>query len=140
MIETLALHHIGIAVASIEAQRPMYEQLLGLTFEGIETVADQGVKVAFFKVGTDEAGVRVELLEPTTEDSPIAKHLQRRGPGLHHLAYAVKDIEASLESLKAKGVRLIDETPRIGAHGMKIAFLHPKSTEGVLIELCEPQE
>lgn len=140
MIETLALHHIGIAVTSIEAQRPMYEQLLGLTFEGIETVADQGVKVAFFKVGTDEAGVRVELLEPTSEDSPIAKHLQRRGPGLHHLAYAVKDIEASLESLKAKGVRLIDETPRIGAHGMKIAFLHPKSTEGVLIELCQPQE
>lgn len=140
MIETLALHHIGIAVASIEAQRPVYEQMLGLTFEGIETVADQHVKVAFFRFGADESGVRIELLEPISEDSPIAKHLQKRGPGLHHLAYAVEDIEASLESLKSDGVRLIDETPRIGAHGMKIAFLHPRSTDGVLIELCQPRE
>jgi methylmalonyl-CoA/ethylmalonyl-CoA epimerase len=134
MIEAKALNHVGIAVRSIEEHRPFYENTLGAKFEGIEDVADQKVKVGFFLVGD----VRLELLEPTSPDSPIANFLEKRGEGLHHLAYTVSSIEQRLTELKAQGVRLIDETPRPGAHHTRIAFLHPKASCGVLTELCEP--
>ena len=128
------INHIGIAVRSIEAQRAYYEGVLGAEFEGIEEVEDQKVRVAFFRLGE----VRMELLEPTDESSPIAKFLQKRGEGLHHLAFTVDDIQARIDELKESGLQMIDDTPRRGAHEMQIAFLHPKSTFGVLTELCEP--
>ena len=134
MIEAKAVNHIGIAVRSIDAQREFYENVLGAQFEQIEDVSSQQVKVGFFKLGD----VRLELLEPTSEDSTIAKHIEKRGEGLHHVAYTVDNLSERLDQLKQQGVRLIDETPRPGAHGMKIAFLHPKSSQGVLTELCEP--
>lgn len=111
---------------------PFYEKLLGLKLEGIEEVPEQKVRVAFLQVGA----TRVELLEPTTEDSPISKFLATRGPGLHHIALATDGLEDRLLSLKDSGVRLIDEIPKLGAEGKKIAFVHPKSTSGVLLELC----
>jgi methylmalonyl-CoA/ethylmalonyl-CoA epimerase len=129
-----AVNHIGIAVRSIEAQRPFYEGTLGAAFEGIEVVADQKVRVGFFRVGD----VRFELLEPTEPGSPVAAFLEKRGEGLHHVALTVAGIAERLAELKRAGVRLIDEAPRPGAHHMRIAFLHPKSTFGVLTELCEP--
>lgn len=129
-----AVNHIGIAVRSIEAQRPFYEGVLGAVFEGIETVPDQKIRVAFFRVGE----VRFELLEPADPSSTIAGFLEKRGEGLHHVALTVDRIEERLAELKRSGVRLIDEVPRPGAHHMRIAFLHPKSTFGVLTELCEP--
>ena len=128
------IDHLGIAVASIEEAAGFYRDVMGLTCEGTEEVADQNVRVMFFAMGQ----VRIELLEPTGDDSPIAKFLSRRGPGLHHVAYRVDDLPATLATLKAAGVRLIDETPRDGAHGMKIAFAHPGSTNGVLTEFCQP--
>jgi methylmalonyl-CoA/ethylmalonyl-CoA epimerase len=134
MIDAKALNHVGIAVRSIDEHRGFYENTLGAKFEGIEDVADQKVKVGFFLVGD----VRLELLEPTSPDSPIANFLEKRGEGLHHLAYTVSSIEQRLTELKAQGVRLIDETPRPGAHHTRIAFLHPKASCGVLTELCEP--
>ena len=100
----------------------------------VEEVADQGVKVAFYRIGPEEGAVRLELLEPTRDDSPIARFLERRGEGLHHVAYTVDDIQARLDALKAGGVRLLDETPRPGAHHTQIAFLHPRSSAGVLTE------
>jgi methylmalonyl-CoA/ethylmalonyl-CoA epimerase len=129
-----AINHIGIAVRSIEEQRPFYESVLGAVFEGTEIVADQKVKVGFFLI----AGVRLELLEPTDPSSTVAAFIEKRGEGLHHVAYTVDDIQARLEELKNEGVRLIDQTPRPGAHHTQIAFLHPKSSCGVLTELCEP--
>lgn len=129
-----SLNHVGIAVRSIDDQRPFYEGALGAEFECYEEVPTQKVKVGFFKVGN----VRLELLEPTDPASPIAKFLESRGEGLHHLAFTVDDIEARIADLKESGLRMIDETPRVGAHNMKIAFAHPKSTFGVLTELCEP--
>lgn len=129
-----SLNHVGIAVRSIDEQRPFYEGALGAEFECYEEVPTQKVKVGFFKVGD----VRLELLEPTDPASPIAKFLEARGEGLHHLAFTVDDIEARIADLKESGLRMIDETPRLGAHNMKIAFAHPKSTHGVLTELCEP--
>jgi methylmalonyl-CoA/ethylmalonyl-CoA epimerase len=129
-----SLNHIGIAVRSIDDQRPFYEQSLGAKFEGFEEVADQKVRVGFFRV----ENVRLELLEPTDPESPVAKFLEKRGEGLHHLAFTVDDIQARIAELKASGLRMIDETPRAGAHHMQIAFMHPKSTFGVLTELCEP--
>lgn len=129
-----AINHIGIAVASIADQREFYENVLGAEFEGEEIVTDQKVKVGFFKV----AGVRLELLEPTDPESTVAKFIEKRGEGLHHVAYTVDDINARLAELKEQGVRLIDETPRPGAHHTQIAFLHPKSSKGVLTELCQP--
>lgn len=131
-----ALNHIGIAVDSIEQQRPFYEQTLGAQFEQIEEVPDQRVRVGFFRV----QNVRLELLEPTDAESPIAKFLEKRGPGLHHLAFTVADLPARIAELKAEGIRMIDDVPRIGAHRMQIAFLHPKSSHGVLTELCEPRQ
>ncbi len=129
-----ALNHVGIAVRSIDEQRPFYEDVLGAEFEGFEDVPTQKVRVAFFKVES----VRLELLEPTEEDSPVAKFLEKRGEGLHHLAFTVQDIQERIDQIKEAGLRMIDETPRTGAHNMKIAFMHPKSTHGVLTELCEP--
>jgi methylmalonyl-CoA/ethylmalonyl-CoA epimerase len=129
-----AINHIGIAVKSIDAQRDFYEKVLGAKFEGVEVVADQKVRVAFFDVG----GVRLELLEPTDPSSTVAAFIEKRGEGLHHVAYTVADIKARLSELKANGIRLIDEAPRAGAHHTQIAFLHPKSSCGVLTEICEP--
>jgi methylmalonyl-CoA/ethylmalonyl-CoA epimerase len=130
---TKKINHIGIAVKSIEASAPFYRDVLGMVFEGEEVVAEQKVKVAFFAVGES----RVELLEPTADDSPVAKFLEKNGEGTHHIAYEVDDLATTLERLKAAGVRLIDEVPRCGAHGTKIAFLHPKASGGVLTELCQ---
>lgn len=130
------ISHIGIAVENIEAALPFYRDVLGLEFEGTEVVAEQKVKVAFLVIGES----RIELLEPTSPDSPVAKFLEKNGPGIHHLAYQVDGLEARLASLKGEGVRLIDETPRMGAHHTRIAFLHPKASGGVLTELCESGE
>lgn len=130
---TKKINHIGVAVRSIEASTPFYRDVLGMVFEGTEIVAEQKVKVAFFAVGES----RVELLEPTADDSPVAKFLEKNGEGTHHVAYEVDDLVATLEKLKAAGVRLIDEVPRCGAHGTRIAFLHPKASGGVLTELCQ---
>lgn len=138
MIGAKAVNHIGIAVKSIAAQREFYERVLGARFEGEEVVPEQRVRVAFFALGPAEASVRLEILEPTSPDSPIAQFIEKRGEGLHHVAYTVQDIEARLAELKAAGVRLIDEHPRAGAHHTRIAFIHPKSSLGVLTELCEP--
>jgi methylmalonyl-CoA/ethylmalonyl-CoA epimerase len=131
-----ALNHVGIAVNSIDEQRAFYENSLGAVFENIEEVPSQKVRVGFFRVGD----VRLELLEPTDPSSTIAAFLEKRGQGLHHLAFTVDDIQARIEELKTKGLRMIDDTPRPGAHHMQIAFVHPKSTHGVLTELCQPTE
>jgi methylmalonyl-CoA/ethylmalonyl-CoA epimerase len=129
------LDHLGIAVASIAAARSLYETL-GARFEGEEVVADQKVRVAFFRLGAGAGAVRIELLEPLDDESPIAKFLAKRGPGLHHVAYAVDDLPAALAAAAGAGLRLIDKQPRSGAHGAAIAFLHPQSTGGLLTELC----
>jgi methylmalonyl-CoA/ethylmalonyl-CoA epimerase len=129
-----ALNHVGVAVRSIEQQKDYYENQLGAQFECIEEVPSQKVRVAFFRIND----VRLELLEPTDPSSPVAAFLDKRGEGLHHLAYTVDDIQARIAELKQSGLRMIDEAPRTGAHHMQIAFIHPKSTFGVLTELCEP--
>ena len=134
MTPAKAVNHIGIAVRSIDAQRVFYEGTLGAVFEGVETVADQKVRVGFFRIGD----VRLELLEPTDPASTMATFLEKRGEGLHHVALTVAGLEERLAELKQDGVRLIDEVPRPGAHHMRIAFVHPKSSCGVLTELCEP--
>ena len=126
------IDHIGVAVADLAEATKIYEAL-GLSATGAEVVAEQKVKVAFFPIGDSE----VELLEATSEDSAIAGHIDKKGEGVQHIAFCVENIEESLEEMKAKGFRLLDETPRYGAGGARIAFLHPKSTGGVLIELCE---
>ena len=138
MIEAKAVNHIGIAVRSIAANREFYERTLGARFDGLEEVPSQKVRVAFFRVGPRESGVRLELLEATSADSPIASFIEKRGEGLHHVAYTVEGIDTILESLKREGIRLIDEAARDGAHHQRMAFLHPKSSGGVLTELCEP--
>ena len=130
------ISHIGIAVESIEAALPFYREVLGLEYEGEEVVEEQKVKVAFLVIGES----RIELLEPTATDSPVAKFLEKNGPGIHHLAYQVEGLQGRLDALKGQGVRLIDETPRLGAHHTRIAFLHPKASGGVLTELCEAGE
>jgi methylmalonyl-CoA/ethylmalonyl-CoA epimerase len=132
-MKVLKVDHIGIAVNSIEQCRKLYEEVLGLKLAGSETVTEQKVTTAFFPVGDTE----VELLESTSPDGPIAKYLEKKGEGVQHIAFRVENIEEALEELKAKGVRLIDEKPRMGAGGAKIAFLHPKSTFGVLVEISE---
>ncbi|MEO0588192.1 MAG: methylmalonyl-CoA epimerase [Planctomycetota bacterium] len=138
MIEAKSINHLGIAVRSIANHRDYYENVLGATFESIEEVADQKVKVGFFLIGEPGHEVRLELLEPTSDDSPISGFLEKRGEGIHHVAYTVSNLQDRLDALKAGGMRLIDETPRNGAHHTRIAFLHPKSSHGVLTELCEP--
>lgn len=128
------IEHLGIAVKSIEESLPYYEEVLGMKCYAIEEVADQKVKTAFFKVGS--SNTKIELLEPTSEDSPIAKFIEKKGEGIHHIAFSVDDVESSLREVEAKGVTLIDQHPRRGAEGLNIAFLHPKSTLRVLTELC----
>jgi len=127
------IDHIGIAVRDIEAAMRFYRDCLGLTVTGVEEVAEQKVKVAFFPVGES----KVELLQSTDPEGPVAKFIESRGEGVQHISFRVKNIEEKLADLKAKGVRLIDEKPRYGAGGARIAFLHPKSTGGVLVEICE---
>ena len=132
-MEILKIDHLGIAVNSIEDGRNFWSDVLGLKFEGAETVEAQKVTTAFFPVGESE----VELLESTSPDGPVAKFIEKKGAGLQHIAFRVANIEDALAELKAKGVQLIDQQPRIGAGGAKIAFLHPKATGGVLVELCQ---
>jgi methylmalonyl-CoA/ethylmalonyl-CoA epimerase len=138
MIEARGVNHIGIAVRSLDAHRHYYEDVLGARYEGVEEVASQKVRVAFYRLGPAQSPVRLELLEPTADDSPVARFLERRGEGVHHVAYTVDGIEGRLRALAKGGIRLIDESPRPGAHDTRIAFLHPASTGGVLTELCEP--
>jgi methylmalonyl-CoA/ethylmalonyl-CoA epimerase len=135
-MKVLKIDHLGIAVHSIEEAKKLFQDTLGLKFEGSETVAEQKVTTAFFPVGDSE----VELLESTAPDGPIAKYLEKRGEGIQHIAFRVENIEEALTELKEKGIKLIDEKPRLGAGGAKIAFLHPKSTHGVLIEISERED
>ena len=127
------IDHIGIAVKSIDEALKFYTDVLGLTCTGTEEVKEQNVKTAFIPAGESE----IELLESTSDDGPIARFIEKKGEGVQHIALRVSDIEKSIEELKAKGVVMIDEKPRYGAGGAKIAFIHPKSTKGVLLELCE---
>lgn len=125
--------HVGIAVSNLDEAVKLYKDVLGLELHGVEVVEEQKVKVAFLPVGDTE----VELLESTSPEGPIARYIEAKGQGIQHIAFQVDNIETALEEMKSKGIRLIDEKPRYGAGGAKIAFLHPKSTNGVLIELCE---
>ncbi len=128
------IEHIGIAVKSLETAIPFYEEMLGLKCYAVEEVAEQKVKTAFFKVGQ----TKIELLESTDPEGPIGKFIEKKGEGVHHLAFATEDgVQKSLDELAGKGVQLIDKSPRKGAEGLNIAFIHPKSTIGVLTELCE---
>ena len=125
--------HLGIAVKDLDASLRLWRDTLGVPFAGTDEVPEQKVKVAMFPVGES----RIELLAATAPDSPIAKHIEKKGEGIQHVAFAVPDLEAALAELKARGVALIDAQPRIGAGGHKIAFLHPKSTGGILVELTQ---
>ncbi len=125
--------HIGIAVKNLDEALKFYQETLGLNLSGTEVVEQQKVKVAFLPIGDSE----VELLESTEPDGPIAKYIEKKGEGIQHIAYRVDNIEEAIAEMKEKGVRMIDEKPRYGAGGAKIAFCHPKSTYGVLIELCQ---
>ncbi len=127
------VEHIGIAVKDLVASNNLYAKLLGVPHYKIEDVASEGVKTSFFKVGEQ----KIELLQATNPDSPIAKFIEKRGEGVHHIAFAVDDIEAEIERLKTEGFELIHHTPKPGADGKIIAFLHPKSSGGVLVELCQ---
>lgn len=127
------IEHLGVAVKSLDEAIPYWENILGLKCYAIEEVADQKVRTAFFKIGQ----TKIELLEPTSEDSTIAKYIENKGIGIHHMALAVEGVEDALAEMEEKGVRLIDKAPRAGAEGLSIAFLHPKSTQGILTELCE---
>jgi methylmalonyl-CoA/ethylmalonyl-CoA epimerase len=140
MIEASGVNHIGIAVRSLDAHRSYYEDVLGAEYEGTEEVPSQRVRVAFYRLGPASAPVRLELLEPLSDDSPVARFLEKRGEGVHHVAYTVAGIDERLRELGEAGIQRIDEVARPGAHHMRIAFLHPKSTGGVLTELCEPDE
>ena len=127
------IEHIGVAVKNLEESIKFYEEILGLKCYQIEVVEDQKVKTAFFQIGQ----TKIELLESTDPEGPIGKFIEKRGEGIHHIAFATDKLASSLNDLKNKGIRLIDEEPRKGSEGLNIAFLHPKSTNGVLIELCE---
>jgi methylmalonyl-CoA/ethylmalonyl-CoA epimerase len=130
------IEHIGIAVKNLEESIKFYEEILALKCYEIEEVKDQNVRTAFFLVGQ----TKVELLESTDSEGPISKFIQKRGEGIHHIAYAVSDLTQSLDELKQKGIQLIDSEPRPGAERMNIAFIHPKAAGGVLTELCEDGE
>jgi methylmalonyl-CoA/ethylmalonyl-CoA epimerase len=130
------IHHLGYAVEDLDAASRLYQERFGALLEEPETVADQGVKAVMFRVGES----RIELLEPTGPDTPVGRFLAKRGEGLHHVAFQVEDIEATLGELGRDGVELIDEKPRVGAGGTRMAFVHPKSVHGVLTELVEPQD
>lgn len=127
------INHIGIAVQSLDETLPFYRDGLKMPLCGIEEVADQKVRVAMLGIGES----KIELLEPTSSDSPIAKFLDKNGPGIHHIAYEVDDVAQAIEQMIAEGARMIDQVPRDGAHGTRIAFVHPKSSHGVLTELCQ---
>ena len=128
------INHIGIAVKSLEETIPFYRDQLGMTLLGCEEVTEQKVKVAMLQIGES----KIELLEPTADDSPVAKFLEKNGPGVHHVAYETEDVEGAIAHLQGEGARMIDAVPRSGAHGTRIAFVHPKSSNGVLTELCQP--
>jgi len=132
-MEISHIEHIGIAVKNLEDSIKFYETVLGLKCYNLEEVKDQKVKTAFFKVGE----TKIELLESTDAEGPIGKFIEKKGEGIHHLAFAVKNIENALADAEAKGIQLIDKKPRKGAEGLDIGFLHPKFTIGVLTELCE---
>jgi methylmalonyl-CoA/ethylmalonyl-CoA epimerase len=132
-MKILKIDHLGVAVSSIDEKKNFWTDIMGLKLEGTETVEAQKVTTAFLPVGESE----VELLESTSEDGPIAKYIEKRGEGIQHVAFRVENIEDALAELKEKGIQLIDKTPRNGAGGAKIAFLHPKATSGILVELCE---
>lgn len=134
-MKVLKVDHVGIAVKNLEESLKFYTEVLGLKSEGTEVVEEQKVKVAFLPCGDSE----LELLESTSEDGPIAKFIEKNGEGVQHIALRVENIEEALAYLKEQGVRLIDEKPRYGAGGAKIAFLHPKATKGVLLEISERQ-
>lgn len=127
------IEHIGIAVKSLDTAIPFYEKLLGQKCYSIEEVAEQKVKTAFFQLGQ----TKIELLESTDPEGPIGKFIEKKGEGVHHIAYSVKNLEERLQEAEQNGIQLIDKTPRMGAEGLHIAFLHPKSTHGVLTEFCE---
>ncbi len=132
-MEPTHIEHIGIAVKDLEQAIKLYEQLLGTACYAVEEVADQKVRTAFFKVGQ----TKIELLASTAADGPVARFIEKRGEGVHHIAYAVEGLPSVLKAMEAEGIQLIDKEPRRGAEGMRIAFLHPRSTLGVLTELCE---
>ena len=127
------INHIGIAVQSLNETLPFYRDGLKMPLCGIEEVTDQNVRVAMLGIGES----KIELLEPTSSDSPIAKFLEKNGPGIHHIAYEVDDVAQAIEQMIAEGARMVDQVPRDGAHGTRIAFVHPKSSHGVLTELCQ---
>lgn len=127
------IEHIGIAVKNIDESIKFWENILGLKCYAVEEVKDQKVKTAFFMIGQ----TKIELLQSTDPEGPIGKFIEKKGEGVHHIAFASKGIENNLAELESKGVQLIDKTPRKGAEGLDIAFLHPKSTQGILIEMCE---
>lgn len=127
------INHIGIAVNSLDEQIGFYRDILKLEFEGIEEVPDQMVRVAIFKIGE----IRIELLEPTNHESPIAKFLEKKGDGMHHIAYETDHIKNEINSLKKTGIRMIDEHPKTGTHNTQIAFIHPRSSGKVLTEICQ---
>lgn len=129
------IEHIGIAVRNLEESVKFYTDLIGLKLLGYETVESEKVRVAFLEIGE----TRLELLEATSPDSPIAQFIEKKGEGIHHIALQVDNAVERLDGLKAKGIKLIHEVPKEGAHGNLVAFLHPKSTNGVLLELCQPQ-
>ena len=127
------INHLGIAVNNLDEQIPFYRDILKFEFLGIEEVSDQKVRVAIFQIGE----VKIELLEPTAPDSPIAKYLDKKGPGIHHIAYQTDHIQDQIEQLTNQNINMIDQQPRTGAHQTKIAFIHPKSSGKILTELCE---
>jgi methylmalonyl-CoA/ethylmalonyl-CoA epimerase len=135
-MEITHIEHIGIAVRNLEEAIKFYEEIFGLKCYGIEEVKDQKVRTAFFKIGE----TKIELLESTGQNGPIGKFIDKRGEGVHHLAFAVKNVESALTETEKKGIQLIDTQTRRGAEGLDIAFLHPKSTLGVLTELCEKKD
>jgi len=128
------IDHVGVAVKNLDEAISVYRDVLGFKLEGVHVLAERKVRVAFLSTGGES---RIELLEPLGSDSPVAKFLENRGEGIQHVAVKVENIEAVLENLKKKGILLVDDKPRMGAEGTKIAFIHPKSTKGVLLELCE---
>ena len=132
----MKINHLGIATKGIDEALKFWEDALGLENVHTEIVADQKVRVAMLPLGES----RIELLEPTSDDSPISKFLEKRGGGIHHIAVEVDDIETSLKTLKEKGMRLIDESPRLGAEGCLVAFIHPSSSNGVLLELVQSKK
>lgn len=127
------IEHIGIAVKDLEASNALFEKLLGVSHYKIEEVASEGVRTSFFKSGPN----KIELLEATKPDSPIAKYLEKKGEGIHHVAFVVADIVSEIQRLKGEGFLVLNETPKIGADNKLVAFLHPKGTNGVLVELCQ---